>query len=220
MIGELTVGKIATPAIRFTTNKVLNYFKDNRREKLLKCLETGKYTFDSPELQKDEFISCYLATEEAIFKSTSQSKLNALIAMFVNGVDSQKIFNESDKYQEVLSIVCDLSDRELALLYWLYQFEYEPVGTEKSDDIAVRQLEFLSVKVGIQIKLLKALLIRLKRTGLIISETDNSVEYTAGFITGFELLYLSELADEIKHWIMFTIDYENTNPFNIERDSL
>ncbi|WP_348236439.1 hypothetical protein [Vibrio parahaemolyticus] len=181
---------------------------------------SGKYTVDSPELQKDDFIACYLATEEAIFKSTSQAKLNALVAMFVNGVNSEKIFDQSDRYQEILSIVADLSERELVLLYWLYKYESEHGRPQKASEQDIqKQLKYLSGKTEISLELVKALLIRLKRTGLVISENDMSDKMDL-IMSGQDSVYLSELANEVKEWIMFTIDYQNTNPLMIERDSL
>lgn len=220
MIGEVSLGKIAAPAARFVTNKAFESFKNKRRNKIWEALSNGSFTVDSPELQNDEFIACYLATEEAIFKSTSQVKLNALIAMFYNGISSKKIFEQTDVYQEILLIVADLSERELVLLFWLYKFENKNGRPQKIiDHNVLKQLEFLSTNADMEIELIKALLIRLKRTGLLISENDMS-EKRDLMMSGSDSLYLSKLANEVKDWIMFTVDYEGSNPLMIKNNSL
>lgn len=219
MVGELAVGNGAVAAaVRFTTSKVFELFKNKRRDMIWNALALCEYTVDSPELQRDEFISCYLATEEAVFKSTSQAKLNALVTMFVKGVESKKIFEQVDRYQEVLSIVAELTDSELAILVSLYDYEREHGGSLKGNAVK-EQLAFLSERCGIPKELMKALLTRLKRTGLVLSGNDMT-DMVDLALTGHDAIYLSELANEIKEWVMFVIYDPHTNPLMVERDSL
>ncbi|WP_348236454.1 hypothetical protein [Vibrio parahaemolyticus] len=42
MIGELTAGKVATPAIRFAKSIALKHFRNSRREKIWAALASGK----------------------------------------------------------------------------------------------------------------------------------------------------------------------------------
>ncbi|MCG8336265.1 MAG: hypothetical protein MJE63_17295 [Proteobacteria bacterium] len=220
MSGEITIGKIASPILKFATGGVLKHFKNKRRKALLEGLESCDYTIDSPEIQKDEFIVCYLATEQAVFKSVSQTKLNALISLFLNSLESKKIFEQSDQYIEVLSIVSELSERELVILFWIFKFEekYKRSISNKEQGVK-KQLDFLNEKTGLGRELLRALIIRIKRTGLLLSEND-LLEKKDMIMSGNDTIYLSQLAIELKDWIMFTIDHQKTNPFNIKRDSL
>ncbi|CDT91524.1 hypothetical protein [Vibrio coralliirubri] len=204
MISGAAIGKVVANAV---AGKGVEIYKNHKREKLLNALEEGDLSVDSNQLQKDEFIASYLATERALERSISVAKVDALTSMFYRGVESQKLFEQYDVYQEVLSIVTDLSERELHLMYHLYQFsEQTNNSSSDSDDLAKQQHEYLADKLGISREMVKAMLVRLRRTGLILSESELNDEYALMFQTGFELMHVSKLAKELKHWIVFSVE--------------
>ncbi|EGQ8080111.1 hypothetical protein G5G45_004582 [Vibrio vulnificus] len=204
MISGAAIGKAVVNAV---AGKGVEIYKNHKREKLLNALEEGDLSVDSNQLQKDEFIASYLATERALEKSISAAKVDALTSMFYRGVESKILFEQYDIYQEVLSIVTDLSARELHLMYHLYQFS-EQVNNSSSDadDLAKQQHEYLADKLGISREMVKAILVRLRRTGLILSENELNDEYALMFQTGFELMHVSQLAKDLKHWIVFSVE--------------
>lgn len=57
-----------TAAVRFLAKAGINGYKRRRRNAILSAIENGKLTIDSHQLQSDEFISAYLATEHALTK--------------------------------------------------------------------------------------------------------------------------------------------------------
>ncbi|MFS1473552.1 hypothetical protein BCU45_002965 [Vibrio lentus] len=204
MISGAAISKAVASAI---TGKCVAVYKNHKREKLLNVLKDSNLSVDSNQLQKDEFIASYLATERALEKSISDAKVNALTSMFYRGVESQKLFEQYDVYQEVLSIVTDLSERELHLMYHLYQFSEQTNNSSSDpDELAKQQHEYLADKLGISREMVKAILVRLRRTGLILSESELNDEYAFMFQTGFELMHASQLAKDLKHWIAFSVE--------------
>lgn len=59
----------------------------------------------------------------------------------------------------------DLSERELHLMYSLYQFsEQISNSSSESDELAKQQHEYLADKLGISREMVKAIMVRLRRT--------------------------------------------------------
>lgn len=191
-------------------------YKQRKRKQLIQAMSQAKINLDAPELQNDEFIGCFLATADAITKCTSATKFNALISMFVYGVKHEKVQNETEQYQEVLSIVTDLSYREIQVLYHLYQFDmtYNISSDEKSESVAEKQLAYVAEQFRCDTESVKAWIIRLKRTGLLISESElGTNEDVISFNMGFDLHHLSSLAKELKSWVLFTFESEICSDF-------
>ncbi|OCH05847.1 hypothetical protein [Aliivibrio fischeri] len=204
IVSGTAIGKFVASV---AAGKGIEIYKNRKREKLLTALQNGELSVESNQLQKDEFIASYLATELALEKSISDAKVDALTSMFYKGVESQKLFEQYDLYQEVLSIVTDLSDRELHLMYHLYQFSQQSLNSQTdSDSLAKQQHEYLAGKLGISREMVKAMLVRLRRTGLILAESELNDEYALMFQTGFELMHVSQLAVDLKHWIVFSVE--------------
>ncbi|HAS8501872.1 TPA: hypothetical protein I7751_20665 [Vibrio vulnificus] len=204
IVSGAAIGKFVASV---AAGKGVEIYKNRKRQKLLTALQNGELSVESNQLQKDEFIASYLATERALEKSISDAKVNALTSMFYKGVESQKLFEQYDLYEEVLSIVTDLSDRELHLMYHLYQFSQQSLNSQSdSDSLAKQQHEYLADKLGISRELVKAMLVRLRRTGLILAESELNDEYAPMFQTGFELMHVSQLAVDLKHWIVFSVE--------------
>ncbi|MGR2993271.1 hypothetical protein ABMX80_22115 [Vibrio vulnificus] len=196
-------------------------YKQRKREQLIQAMSQAKIDLDAPELQNDEFIGCFLATEDAIAKCTSVTKFNALVSMFVNGVKHGKVQTETEQYQEVLSIISDLSLREIHILYHLYQFDmtYKAPSDEKSESVAEKQLVYVAEQFRSDTESVKAWIIRLKRTGLLISESElGTNEDQISFSMGFELHHLSSLAKELKSWVLFTFENERSPNYLIYRE--
>lgn len=195
-----------TPLVRFLANVGISKYKEHRRKKILKAIEEGVLSAASHEAASDEFISAYLATEDALMKASSQNKFNFLLNLFLQGSNSGRIEREPDAYQEVLSIVNELSERELTILYFLYEYEREhgPMDGQLSRPIN-HQVTYLVEKTFLERELIVALLVRLRRTGLIITFSEKTRKHDL-MMTGIETMLISPLADEIKDWIFYVIE--------------
>lgn len=100
-----------TAVVRLLAKAGIDAYKNKRRNAILAALDSGLLNLESHQLQADEFISAYLATEHALMKASSQNKFNFLLNLFIQGSNSGRLNNEPDSYQETLSIVDELSER-------------------------------------------------------------------------------------------------------------
>lgn len=195
-----------TAVTRFLSKVFIDNFKKRRRARILRDLELGHLSVDSKTLESDEFISAYLATENALMKASSESKFNFLIELFIQGCNSHRLIQEPDSYQEALSIVDELSERELTILYHLYNYEraHGDMDGQLSRDHG-HQVEYLVNATGLMREHVIALLVRLRRTGLLItfSEKSESVDIMLG---GIEIMFISPIADELKFWVFGVIE--------------
>ena len=162
-----------TAVVRFLAKAGIDGYKKKRRNAILSALDSGLLTIDSYQLQSDEFISAYLATEHALMKASSQNKFNFLLNLFIQGSNSGRINKEPDAYQEALSIVDELSERELTILYHLYIYERDHGVMEgQLSRPSGHQVTYLTENTGLERDLVVALLVRLRRTGLIITYSE------------------------------------------------
>lgn len=195
-----------TPIVKFFAAAGINIYKQKKREKILDALSKGLLHADSHQLQSDEFISAYLATESALIKASSQCKFDFLLHLFIQGSNSGRINREPDAYQEALSIVNELSERELTILYHLYNYERD--HGDMDGQLALpsdHQVDYLIDKTGLERELIVALLVRLRRTGLIITSSEKKTLRDL-MISGIEIMFISPIAEEIKAWIFHVIE--------------
>lgn len=195
-----------TAIVRFLAKAGVDGYKRKRRNAILSALDNGLLSIDSHQLQSDEFISAYLATEHALMKASSQSKFNFLINLFIQGSNSGRVNKEPDAYQEALSIVDELSERELTILYHLYSYERDHGAMDgQLSRSSGHQVSYLIEKTGLDRELVIALLVRLRRTGLIITYSEKSSSHDL-MMSGIEIMFISPIADEIKAWIYNAIE--------------
>lgn len=198
-----------TNLVRFGLQKVIDIYKENRREKLIQKIESGEIKLSDTDAKNDNFIASYLALEAAIFKCTSEQKANALISLFTHGVNSKKIFSETDIYIESITILSELSYEEISLLNCLK--EYKPNKSIDSCDykLASNQLDFFMTETGLSLNMIKARVIRLKRTGLILSKSElsTSMNDQRQYSPGFEAVHLSDIAKSIFDVIHLKIEH-------------
>ncbi|WP_305454518.1 hypothetical protein [Photobacterium leiognathi] len=186
--------------------EAISKYKQRKRNKILERLSRLEIDRNDAELKKDELIACFLLAEEAIVKSNSLEKVDKIVNIYTGSVANGSLYIGIDAYQEIMSIISDLSDREINLLIATYKFfesEYDPAWEHK--DAAKNQQLYISEQLSIDHDLAKALLIRLGRTGLVISEKDNSNCYSLAVIEmGLDLMHISQLGKDLKDWIYLT----------------
>jgi hypothetical protein len=195
-----------TPVVRALAKLGIGSYKERKRNKILQALDDQSLSIDDHIVKSDEFISAYLATEHALMMSSSKNKFDFLVGLFVQGSKSGRIEREPDAYQEVLSIIDELSERELTILYHIYNYEIENGEMKgKLTRDSEHQIKYLSQKTSLDRELIVALLVRLRRTGLIItfSERRTVKDLSLG---GVEIMFISPIAAEIKEWVFGTIE--------------
>lgn len=77
----------------------------------------------TPELVKSEdFLHCFFATTKAAINSRRREKIK-MFARLLNSSIQQSNFSNTDEYEEYLSILDELSFRELSILVTLHKYE-------------------------------------------------------------------------------------------------
>lgn len=163
-----TAGKLA---LRTTLGKAVQTFRERRFNRLIEGLEKGDIKTDDFDLQSDQFIACFLKTNEAIEKSAAKEKVDFLIGLFMQGVKENLIVEKPDFYNELISIFSELSYREIEVLYLLDGVL--PVDGEDRENSRVGEqneeaAKLIAEKYGVTEEYGFTLISRLQRTGLVV----------------------------------------------------
>lgn len=108
--------KVAASGIRAVINKGVDFLRKQRIELLLERLESGQVDIDDPQVQTDSFISTLINTADALQKASGHKKINVLTELLLSGAKSGKVNSRTDEFNELLSSIADLSERELITL--------------------------------------------------------------------------------------------------------
>ena len=132
-----------------------------------------------PDLAKDkDFVHCHMETLERIKRTHSKEKIKRF-ARLLGSCANKESRGNVDRYEELLSILDELSEREFNILAAIYNAKGgERISALNKIEIDQSKLRnskdkcLLAVlNLGIDISELRSILTRLSRTGLIIAET-------------------------------------------------
>ena len=133
-------------------------------------LEKGNVHLSDELINSEDFLHCYFATRNAVINSRREEKIRLLARMLKNSFCNLSPIN-TDEFEEYLSILDDLSYRELVILQILYRYEEEyPMINEetpisRSSRFWDKFIEEVSERINVRIDELYAMLIRLNRSG-------------------------------------------------------
>jgi hypothetical protein len=124
-----------------------------------------------PELlESNDFLHCYFATAEAALKTNRREKI-CYLARLLAASAQEDCFSDIDEFEEYLSIIDELSNRELSILIALDSYECKHPNQAEENDFQ-RALKFweqfvdeLTNHFAIAPAEIDAVLIRLIRTG-------------------------------------------------------
>lgn len=163
----------------------LNQVRQERLDAFFAELATGRLVLTEEEMQKEDFLHKYLITVRAVLDTRRREKIKLLARLFRNGACRLEPL-EVDTYEEYLSILDDLSYRELGILVMLYQYEQDYPKREGENDLQ-RANRFwgqfkdgVASQLGIEANEIDAMLMRLTRSGLYELFTGNYYGYTGG----------------------------------------
>jgi hypothetical protein len=108
--------KVAAPGLRAVIGLSVDFLRKRRIELLLEKLESGTIDIDDPEIKTESFISTLINTADALQKASGHKKINVLTELFMSGAKSNNINLRTDEFNELLSSIADLSERELLTL--------------------------------------------------------------------------------------------------------
>jgi hypothetical protein len=148
-------------------------------------LEKGAAELRPELLESNDFLHCFSVTTDAALRTHRAEKFRAF-ARLLRASTTQGRISGVAEYEELFSILEDLSDRELAMLSLLdrYEAKYPKIEGENELQRANRYwAEFsnrLVAELGIHHDEIDALLTRLNRSGCYETITGAYISYTGG----------------------------------------
>lgn len=147
-----------------------------RTEKVLQELEAQGITLVQARAKDPAYLGCLLRTMEALERSSRSEKLNMIVSFFTTCDASNFIQEQPDFYQEMLSLIDEMSYREMQILFHLDQAglpfydDKEVINPNDENNASAKfatAIEITSKKMSLNKDMLIALLVRLNRTGLL-----------------------------------------------------
>ena len=164
--------------------KIENIRHDRARE-FFDELEKGTVQLTQEMIESEDFLHCYFSTFKAALNSHRREKICYFARLLTSSITLSKI-PTIDEYEEYLSILDDLSFRELEILIVLsrYEKEYFLQGDKNPLQRANRFWEQFSLEVCSKFSIsdgeLDGMLARLNRTGLYKTIIGTYVGYNGG----------------------------------------
>ena len=164
-------------------------------------LANGQIPLTIGVVNDSDFLHAYFCTIRAALNARREQKIRLFARLFRN-LDGPKDRINFDDYEETLSILDELTLRELHALILLKQFELANSKQEGQNEM--RQaisfwpsfLQTLKVEIGIEDKLIPGFLERLNRTGLYQTFVGGFLDYTGdlGHTTPYFEKFMEDLS--------------------------
>jgi hypothetical protein len=148
-------------------------------------LQNGNRELSPELLESEDFLHCYFSTTKAALNSRRTEKIRIFAKLLKSSFDGTNTVN-IDEYEEFLSILDDLSFREILILLKLYSFEieYPKQGEENDLQRASRFwdkfVEELNTELGVRVDEVDSIMTRLNRTGCYETFIGGYFDYTGG----------------------------------------
>ena len=172
----------------YLTSKVEN-MREERLRHFFSKLADGSHVLTEELIQSEDFLHAYFSTLKAALNSRRKVKINLFAQLLLTACREQHL--SSEKYEEFLNILDDLSVRELHILLILKNFEDAQTpkldtNRENENDLQVANSFWKDFEAMVQNKYtvssseLRAILNRLNRTGLYETFHGTYLDYTGG----------------------------------------
>lgn len=187
------------------TSKAITSIAQHRNKMhTIEALENNGITLDEVRKSDPYYVGCVLRTIEAIERASRQEKVELLLSFYTSCDKANIIIQQPDSYQEVLSLLDDMSYTELKLIYLLgknnHPYTYDAINPEKQEEANKRykaSKEAVAKAMELDPFKLSARMARLTRTGLVesLSAWDANV------------YYLTPLYRELKKFVTFHFEH-------------
>lgn len=148
----------------------VNNIRADRVKAFFQELESKKIELTPDVVGSEEFIHKYLITMKAVLNTRRREKIRMFARLFYSSI-TDHIVENIDEYEEYLSILEDLSHRELIVLLKLYGYEEINPKQDNQNDLQWSSIFWdqfvgdLIVNIGINKEEIGAILTRLNRSG-------------------------------------------------------
>ncbi len=158
---------------------ILENIREDRAREFFDELEKGAVQLTPEIIESEDFLHCYFSTARAALNTRRREKIRYFARLLTSSISSSEI-STVDEYEECLSILDEISYRELGILAVLSRYEKEhPHQAGESDyDCRVRFWDQFSAEVcskfSVHREEFSSILTRLNRTGLYMTATGYS----------------------------------------------
>jgi hypothetical protein len=162
----------------------LNRYREEQLQVFFDELGSGSVPLTEELTRSNDFLHCYFATLSAVLRSRRNEKIRFL-ARLLRGSFHGRV-SDVDEYEELIGLTDELSHRELVILAILSEHEKaNPI--EEGENELQRAWRFwpgfvvdVNSRLGLDEPLLRALLVRLQRSGCYEEFTGSYASYTGG----------------------------------------
>ncbi len=185
---------------------IINRWHKLQRDKLkgfFDELGTGAVALAPELLESQDFLHCYFATVRAVLRTRRREKIR-LFARMLKTSASDKAYADVFEYEELLSVLDELSVREMRILAGFEALlrEHAAFGpkTGEVSASAILNTVQLSGKVGMKKEELTSSLMRLARTGCVEPHVSSGALFGGG-LTAIDKWSLTPIFYELKQLI-------------------
>jgi len=162
----------------------LNRYRKEQLQVFFDELGSGSVPLTEELTQSNDFLHCYFATLSAVLRSRRHEKIRFLARLLRGSFDGRVA--DVDEYEDLIGLTDELSHRELVILALLNEHEKANPSEEGENELQ-RASRFwpgfvvdVKSKLGLDESLLRALLVRLQRSGCYEEFTGSYLSYTGG----------------------------------------
>jgi hypothetical protein len=162
--------------LKYQWNKFRVFFEE---------LAKGSISLSKDLIKNDDFLFCFFKTMDAVQRSRKEEKIRFLARLLTAGLNAE-LFADTDDYEEILSIIDDLSYRELQILALLGQFEKKNPKQNSESDVQWTNrywssfVQAISDQLKISADTVSAMLTRLQRSGCYKGIDGSYMDYSGG----------------------------------------
>ena len=162
---------------------ILENIRKDRAREFFDELEKGAVQLTPEIIESEDFLHCYFSTTRAALNTRRREKIRYFARLLTSSISSSEI-STVNEYEECLSILDELSFRELEILVVRSRYEKEypyPAGAsyrKQADQFWDRFSSEVCSRFSIPRGELKSILLRLNRTGLYHETVNGRQEST------------------------------------------
>lgn len=166
-------------------NKRAEEIKHTRLESFYDELEKGNFELTPEVIKSEDFLHCYFSTVSAVIRTKRREKIQ-ILAQLLKASAKPSALQDTDEYEDHLSIIDEMSYRELETLALLEK--YESNFPQKEDENKLQRssrfwpefMEELKALLKLSKEEAEGVLTRLNRTGCYETFVGGFIGYTGG----------------------------------------
>lgn len=205
MLLQLIPQGIGSAVDVYLTNLIDSYKKEKIRL-FFQDIESCKIHISQEVIESNDFLYAFFATTKSVINTKRNEKITYFSNLFINGLN--KDLYKTDKYEQYLIILDELTYQEIQILEILKKFEVEihkkPEIGDKSEINPLQKANSIwdsfekevFFQISIEPEILRNMLTRLTGTGLYETIAGMYFNYEGG--RGFT----TSLYDDFRLWIM------------------